>query len=222
MHTRTLPDRVAALSSLDDPTRQALYALITHSPTPVSRDKAAAALHLARSTVAFHLERLVDAGLLEVTFRRLTGRTGPGAGRPAKLYQTARTEVSVSVPDRRYDLAASVLALAVEESTRTGEPAGQALDRVAGETGRAIGATAGSVQRALEDNGFEPRTEPDGSIVLGNCPFHRLAEQHTDLVCGLNLQLLRGVAAGCGDCRCTMVADAEPGRCCVRVVPDPD
>lgn len=214
-----LPERVAALSALDDPTRMALRDYIAHAGGPVSRDQAAAALKLPRSTAAFHLDKLVDAGLLEATFRRLTGRTGPGSGRPAKLYQTCTAEVTVTVPERQYDLAARLLAEAIEESGRTGETPQATLPRVASAAGRSIGESAGTLRRALEDNGFEPRDTPDGSIVLGNCPFHRLAQQHTELVCSLNMELLRGVAVGCGDCQHRLVSDPGPGRCCVRVDP---
>ncbi len=216
---QSLPQRVAALSALDDPTRLALRDFIAHADGPVSRDQAATALDLPRSTAAFHLDKLVDAGLLEATFRRLSGRTGPGAGRPAKLYQTCTAEVTVSVPARQYDLAARLMAEAIEQSGRTGEAVQAALPRVAAEAGRSIGASAGTLQRALEENGFEPRNTPDGSTILGNCPFHRLAQQHTELVCSLNMELLRGVAEGCGDCQHTLVADPGQGRCCVRIDP---
>ena len=88
----------------------------------MSKDQAAAALGVARSVAAFHLDRLVDDGLLVAEYRRLTGRQGPGAGRPAKLYRRAERGVAVSVPPRRYDLAALLLARAVDEATQTNEP----------------------------------------------------------------------------------------------------
>jgi len=176
---------VAALSALDEPIRRALFDHVSRSAAPVSRDEAAAALGLARSTAAFHLDRLAAEGLLVVEFRRLTGRTGPGAGRPSKLYRRAAAEVAVTVPERRYDLAGQLALAAIEESARTGEPAGEALLRIAGDTGRALGSDAGSLEKVLEDHGFEPRPDGAGGIVLGNCPFHRLAQQHTEIVCHL-------------------------------------
>jgi len=213
-----LAERVAAVALLDDPMRRALYDHVAASQEPVSRDGAAIALGLARSTAAFHLDRLAAAGLLAVEYRRLGGRTGPGAGRPSKLYHRPDLEFAVSVPVRRYDLAGQLLATAVEESTRTHRPVSEVLPALAHSTGQEIGAEAGSLQAALEAHGFEPREDAPGEWVLGNCPFHRLARDHTELVCGLNLELLRGVADGADEPGTTMVLDPAPGRCCVRVL----
>jgi len=215
---RPLADRVAAVTALDDPVRRALLDLVSRSETAVSRDEAAETLGLTRRAAAFHLDRLADEGLLTVEFRRLTGRSGPGAGRPSKLYRRAADEVAVTIPERRYDLAGELLAAAVEASTRSGEPARDALMRLATDAGRGMGAASGTLVNVLEDNGFEPRPDGDGGIVLGNCPFHRLAQRHTDIVCHLNLELLRGAAEGADDHDHTVVLDPEVGRCCVRAV----
>ena len=123
MDRRPLADRVAALSALDEPIRRALFDHVSRRAAPVSRDEAAAALGLVRSTAAFHLDRLVAEGLLAVEFQRLTGRSGPGAGRPSKLYRRTAAEVAVTVPERRYDFAGELALAAIEESARTGEPA---------------------------------------------------------------------------------------------------
>jgi predicted ArsR family transcriptional regulator len=216
---RPLADRVAAVSALDEPIRRALFVHVSRSDSPVSRDGAAEALGLARSTAAFHLDRLAEEGLLAVEFKRLTGRTGPGAGRPAKLYRRAAGEVTVTVPERRYDFAGQLLLAAIEESTRTGEPAREALLRIAGDAGRALGSEAGSLEKVLERHGFEPRPDGEGGLVLGNCPFHRLAQQHTETVCQVNLELLRGAAERSKDRRHTMVLDPGIRRCCVRAIP---
>jgi predicted ArsR family transcriptional regulator len=219
MQQQPLADRVAAVSALDEPIRRALFAHVSRSDSPVSRDEAAEALGLARSTAAFHLDRLAEEGLLTVQFKRLTGRTGPGSGRPAKLYRRAAEEIAVSVPERHYDLVAQLLLTAIEESTRTGEPAGEALLRIAGETGRTLGSGTGTLQQLLEDHGYEPRPDGEGGLVLRNCPFHRLAQQHTQVVCHVNLELLRGASEGGNDPGYTMVLDPGIGRCCVRAVP---
>lgn len=218
MKQRPLADRVAAVSALDEPIRRALFDHVSRRETPVSRDEAAEALGLARSTAAFHLDRLVDGGLLAVEFRRLAGRTGPGAGRPAKLYTRAAGEVAITVPERHYDLAGQLLLTSIEESTRTGEAVG-ALRRTADRAGRELAADGGSLEQILEKHGYEPRPDGSGGLGLGNCPFHRLARQHTEIVCHLNLDLLRGAAAGSRDRRHTMVLDPGIGRCCVRAVP---
>ena len=215
---RSLGDRVSAVGALDDPARRALLDLVTARGTAVSRDEAAQALGLSRRATAFHLDRLAEAGLLSVEFRRLTGRTGPGAGRPAKLYRPSDDEVAVSVPERHYDLAGELLAGAVEDSARGGEPARDALLRRAREAGRELGRQAGTLEDVVRDHGYSPAAGPDGATVLANCPFHRLARRHTDVVCHLNLQLLRGAAEATGDPRPVVLAPA-PGRCCVAILP---
>lgn len=216
---RSRSQRVSAVAALDDPVRRSLYDHVSGSASPVGRDAAAAALGVPRSTAAFHLDRLAAQGLLTVEYRRLGGRTGPGAGRPAKLYRRPDDEIAVSVPERHYDLVGGLLAGAIDASARTGTPVRDVLSGLAREAGRDIGARAGSLQAALVDNGFEPTREPGGEVVLRNCPFHRLARDFTALVCGLNLDLLTGVAHGAGDEAHLLVLDPAPGRCCVRVVP---
>lgn len=209
------------LCSLDDPTRRRLYDFVAAQPDPVSRDRAAEAAGVDRSTVAYHLDRLVDEGLLEATFARPAGRTGPGAGRPAKHYARSQREFSVSIPPRDYRLAAEVLARAVEADTDGTVRA--ALDRVAGELGRELAGqgtdaepTTGLVEH-LTAQGFEPY-EDEGVVRLRNCPFHRLAREHTDLVCGMNLAMLAGVTQSLG---AGYEARLEPDvdRCCVAFHP---
>jgi predicted ArsR family transcriptional regulator len=209
--------RVAAVSALDDPTRRALYDLVSSSPAPVSRDEAAAAVGLSRSTAAFHLDRLAQEGLLTVEFRRPAGRSGPGAGRPAKYYVRSTAEVTVSVPERDYELAADIFARAITEATTTRQHVRDTLRRIAAETGRETGERAGDFDEALVAGGYEPRPDPAGGVVMGNCPFHRLAQHHTELVCELNYQLLDGVAQGLPGCGRRVVADPGAGRCCIRV-----
>jgi len=221
MAARPLPDRIAALAALDDPTRRAVFDLVAHSATAVSRDAAAEALGTSRRVAALHLDRLANHGLLAVEYRRPDGRTGPGAGRPAKLYRRIEGELAVSVPARHYDLVGGLLAAAVAESIDTGAAVQEVLDRTAYDAGRTTGAAAGTMHAALRDAGYEPRGADgdDSPLILHNCPFHRLARQFTALVCGVNLQFLRGVADGTGDANRTAVLDPSPGRCCVRLQP---
>jgi predicted ArsR family transcriptional regulator len=209
--------RLAAVASIHDPLRRALFDFVSASATAVGRDEAAQSLGMARATAAFHLDRLVDDGVLTVEFKRLSGKTGPGSGRPAKLYRRASEELLVSIPERHYDLAGSVLASSIEESDRTGEPARQALARVATEHGRELGKRAGSLQSALLTGGYEPREAADGGTILANCPFHSLAVTHTDVICHANVNLLRGVAEGAEDTEHAIVFDPCDGRCCVRI-----
>ncbi|MGY1635963.1 helix-turn-helix transcriptional regulator [Geodermatophilus sp. SYSU D00742] len=218
--------RVAAVAALAEPTRRRLYDHVVRQPGPVSRDEAAGALGVPRATTAFHLDRLVADGLLEVSFERRSGRTGPGAGRPAKLYRRAACTVGVSFPERRYDLAGELLAGALEEADASGEPPRAVLGRRARARGRGIGAVAGrgdapardSVVAALEEAGFEPREEGD-AVGLANCPFHALAQQHAELVCGMNLRLLEGLLESVPGTGWTARLAPRPDRCCVRLEP---
>jgi predicted ArsR family transcriptional regulator len=224
-----LDERIAEIASLAEPRRRALYRFVTGRGS-ASKDDAAAALGLARSVAAFHLDRLVRDGLLTAEFRRLSGRQGPGAGRPAKLYRRAEGEVSVSLPARHYDLAAELLASAVEGARAPGRTVDDALRRSAAARGRELGerahGRAGSrptraalldaALAVLEDEGYEPRPA-DGEIVLANCPFHALVDQHRDLVCGMNRDLLSGLADAVGDELLAARLAPSEGHCCVRL-----
>ena len=200
-------DDVAAVAALDEPTRRLLYAYVTRQPEPVSRDDAAAALRIARATVAFHLDRLVAENLLTVTFERRTDRAGPGAGRPAKLYRRSDRQLAVTVPERHYELAAHLMARALE----TGTP----LVACARSAGAELATPDGDVRELLARHGFEPGA--DGrDVELRNCPFHQLARAHPDLVCGMTLGLLSGLLDGLGS-DLTARPDPGPGHCCVRL-----
>ena len=220
--------RIAGIAALDQPVRRDLYRLLSSTEGWTTRDGAAAALGLPRSVVVFHLDKLAEAGVLDVRFERTTGRQGPGAGRPSKLYRPSQAEVAASVPDRRYDLAGSLLADAVADSARTGAPVEGCLRAAAHDAGQRIGAGARAeegddadptslVMTALAQHGYEPETGPEGEIVLANCPFHRLAEEHCDLVCGMNLDLLDGVLDGASTAGLTARLEPAPGQCCVRI-----
>ena len=211
---------VSAVAALDERTRRRLYDHVVRQPGPVGRDEAAEALGLARQTAAFHLDRLAAESLLDVVYERRSGRTGPGAGRPAKLYRRSTRQVAVSLPDRRYELAGRLLAQAVEESDATGEPVREVLHRKAEELGSQLGGQGGTdLVELLERHGFEPRHE-DGAIVLANCPFHALAREHTRTVCGMNLHLVRGVLRGLRDGTGFEACLApQDGRCCVVLRP---
>ncbi len=215
---RPRPD-VSAVAALDEPTRRRLYDHVCRRTDPVGRDDAAADLGLARQTAAFHLDRLAEEGLLDVVYERRSGRSGPGAGRPAKLYKRSSRQVSVSLPERHYELAGRLLAQALEESEATGEPVRTVLHRTADEVGARIADQGdGDVTELLERYGFEPRHDGD-AVVLGNCPFHALAREHTETVCGMNLHLLRGLLRGLGEEDLRAHLAPSPGHCCVRLQP---
>jgi predicted ArsR family transcriptional regulator len=210
------PHGLDALAALGEPTRRALYAYIVAQDRAVSRDQAASATGTKRATAAFHLDRLVDDGLLEARFARVSGRTGPGAGRTAKLYARARRQIAVSLPPRRYEIAAEVLASALEAAERGAAPVNEAVARAAGQAGRQIAGQGADLAEVLTRSGYEPKQDPDGCIHLANCPFHELLACHVDLVCAMNLHLLRGVIGELGSGAQARLDPAE-GRCCVTI-----
>ncbi len=230
MATDDFEKRVAGVASLAEPQRRALYRYVVTRGEAVSKDEAAGAMGVARSVAAFHLDRLVADGLLTTEYRRLSGRQGPGAGRPAKLYRRAEGEVSVSLPDRHYDLAARLLASAVDEAIRTGTPVARALTRTATERGRALGERARAAAGArpgrraltdaavavLEEQGYEPRPQRD-QVVLANCPFHALVDEQRELVCGMNHDLLSGMTEALGDDVLSARLEPSDDTCCVRL-----
>src|SRR5882762_5226419 len=195
------PD-LASLSSLDDPLRRRLYEVVTSRPGPVSRDEAAAAAGIGRALAVYHLDKLVESGLLTASYQRPPGRSGPGAGRPAKVYARSDREFAVTVPPREYELAARLLVQAVEAdpSARSRAVLAKAARRLGTELGSAsrpspAGPDAGErdVKGVLTQQGYEPCDGADGVIRLRNCPFHQLTEQHREVVCGMNLALVEGL-----------------------------
>lgn len=224
---------VAGVGALAEPARRALYRYVAGQQEPVSREEAAEGCSLPVHSAKFHLDRLVEVGLLDVEYRRLSGRSGPGAGRPAKLYRRSGREVSVSLPARRYDVAGEVLADAIDRSLRETLPLAEAVRAAAEKRGREMaasappapsdtgGATEHHVDRVagvLAAHGYEPRTS-DTRIDLANCPFHALAREHTELVCGMNVSLVSGVLDELGCHRLEAVLAPEPGLCCVKALP---
>src|SRR5262245_18361016 len=223
------PRSIEAVAALDEPVRRALYEWVVAAGQPVGRDDAATAVGVSRALAAFHLDRLVRDGLLVPEFRRLTGRSGPGAGRPAKLYRRAPGTVAVSLPERRYDVAASLFATTLESLSDELPP--ERLRDAAHETGRAVGRSARqdagprpsrarrrlALLDTLRDRGYEPREAAGGEIRFGNCPFDALVDEHRDLVCGMNLALTEGVVEGVGDAGLEARLDPRPGMCCVAL-----
>lgn len=225
-----LEERITGVAALAEPVRREVYLFVAGQDEPVSRDDAATGVGIARHTAKFHLDRLVADGLLEATFRRLTGRSGPGAGRPAKLYRRASREVAVSLPERHYDLAGTLMAEAIDRAAADGTPVVQALREAATACGAAVGrertaadpapvapeepapGPLAAAAAALACLGYEPRVV-GSQVVLANCPFRALARDHTALVCGMNLALLGGLAAELGEVEVRL--EPAEGRCCV-------
>jgi predicted ArsR family transcriptional regulator len=226
------PDSWPLVAILSEPRRREVYDFVAAHDDPVTRDDVAEGLEIARSLAAFHLDKLADADLLEISFGRPPGRPGgPGAGRPSKRYVVSRAEIDVSVPRRRYDIAGRILAKAVAlSSARRSASAAEVALTVARDEGQKLGeahAAPGrtTAQRALaqvEDTlaavGYQPAIE-DSSVRLRNCPFHSLTEVAPRLVCEVNESFIAGVVCGLGS---DDVVEADlcgptDGDCCVVV-----
>jgi predicted ArsR family transcriptional regulator len=220
-----------ALGALEDNLRRELYLQVRRAGRPVTREEAAAATGISRKLAAFHLDKLVDRGLLTFTYARPPGRGGRGAGRPAKYYEPSNRQFDVSIPERRYDLLGTVLLRALRSHDQRA-PGDEAARRAARDTGLEIGQSERrrrqiprpGPERAinvttdiLEERGYEPYRDERGCVRLRNCPFHALAEEDRDLVCHMNEQLVEGVVRGLGNDTVRVVFDPVPGECCVRV-----
>jgi predicted ArsR family transcriptional regulator len=219
-----MTDAVDAVSLLGEPVRRRLYEYVITQPEAVSREQAATAVGIKRPLAAFHLDKLAEEGLLEVEFRRLTERKGPGAGRPSKLYKRSSQELNVSLPHREYELAARVFAeaLTTEDSSAPVRDAAHSLgkemaDQVRDRAGRHQGAKnlTRTAEEVLESYGYEPFHDEEGNIRLRNCPFHQLSRQYTNLVCGMNLDIMQALVAELGLERIEARLEPQPGMCCV-------
>ena len=242
MDPRDLTAQISALAALADPVRRSLYEQVSRSSAPLSREQVAREAGVSRALAAFHLDKLVDAGLLEASFRRLSGRTGPGSGRPAKFYSRSTLQVELTLPARRYEWAASMFARAlVDVRSAESEAALRQSARMQGESigrdqaeqseaearkrARRVGRGSDQEQEksdplstarsALAHCGFEPVTGPGGELVLRNCPFDKLRQGCGPMVCDMNLALIEGVLTGLGTNGVTASLEPEPGHCCV-------
>jgi predicted ArsR family transcriptional regulator len=218
---------LAAVCALDDPVRRRLYEYVSGCDEPAGRDQAAAATGVSRPLTAYHLDKLASLGLLTAGYRRMAGRRGPGAGRPAKIYARSKTEFAVTLPPREYELAARLLACAVDADPsgaalaglkRAAREHGTALGRAARDEGAARGGGAlRMTETTLAAHGFEPVAD-NGGLTVRNCPFHRLAGRNPAVVCAMNLALIEGIVEGLGASeQLVPELDPEPGRCCVLV-----
>lgn len=202
---------------LSDPLRRALYRFVASSQGGVSRDEAAEALTVPRHVAKFHLDKLEAHGLLDVDYRRPEGLGGPGAGRPTKWYRCRHSEVSASVPERHYDILGEVLAAALDVAAQSGVDITPTLSAVAAARGEQVGAATGDIQDALTATGYEPRAV-DGDLVLDNCPFHHLAQSHTELVCAINYSFVQGIIdASASPTGFKAHLRPRPDGCCVQL-----
>ena len=217
-----------ALGTLADDHRRRMYLFIREQGRPVGRDEAAATVGISRKLAAFHLDKLVEKGLLKAHYMRLSEKRGPGAGRPSKVYEPTESEMAVNVPSRSYDFAAKILidAMRSRGPWRTTVP--EAARREGFELGRKVRSekrlrspgdkrTLELSREVLYERGYEPYLDEQGGIRLRNCPFHELAQQSVEIVCGLNQAFIDGFLKGLGNDSVTAVLDPQPGQCCVRL-----
>jgi predicted ArsR family transcriptional regulator len=228
---RRREEALGPAAALDDPLRRRLYGFVRDAGRPITREEAAAMAGISRKLAAFHLDKLLDRGLLKAHYARPAGRSGPGAGRSSKMYELSDVELELSIPERRYDLVGELLVDAIQTET-SDESGREAALRVAGGRGTELGQEANDVQRlrrpgpertlsaareVLERYGFEPYSERPGELALRNCPFHSLARRSPDLVCEMNRAFIDGVVRGLGNERVEATIDRAPGECCVRL-----
>jgi predicted ArsR family transcriptional regulator len=206
------------LSALGEPNRRRAYEAVLEARRPVSRVDVAKALGIGVRLAAFHLDKLVDEGLLSTYFARQEGRRGgPGSGRPPKWYVASPQGFDITLPPRRNDLAAGILLHAVAGSAGSR----QRVMEEARRRGRILAEqTPGQdLEPLLSGLGYEPRPAPGECIDLLNCPFHELAETERETVCSMNLALLQGVTEVVAGAH-VAVPEQRAGYCCVRLVPD--
>jgi predicted ArsR family transcriptional regulator len=226
-------EKTAAIAALADPLRGRLFEVVRGAGRPVTRDEAAEATGISRSLAAFHLDKLVDRGLLTFEYARPEGRSGPGAGRPSKVYQPSDLEVDVSIPERQYDVIGKLLVDSI-----LAEPGQKARSdvaaKVAADEGRRIGEQIRSEHRMrppgteralatatdiLRDRGYEPYPAENGSLRLRSCPFHEVARHAPELVCRMNRSFIEGIVRGIGNRSLEAALEPTPGQCCVVLRP---
>jgi predicted ArsR family transcriptional regulator len=227
----TFDERLQALAALREPVRKGLFQYVARRPGAVSRDEAAKAMGVSRAMAAFHLDKLVEHGLLRAEYRRLSGRSGRGAGRPSKLYRRSRRDFSVSLPERNHELLARLL---TERAMLTPDRA--VTDGVAHRYGRSLGVRARTrisgrstpqrlarcVGDVLEELAFEPiRSEAGDALWARNCPFDPLSRTYPSVVCVTAMEVVAGVIEGVGGSALRARRDERPDRCCVVVDTEP-
>jgi predicted ArsR family transcriptional regulator len=219
-----LEAQISSVAALKGPLRRALYTYVAGQPKEVSRDRAARALGITRATAAFHLDRLVAEGLLAATYRRTSGRTGPGSGRPSKLYKRSDRQIQLSFPPRNYELAARILERVSTEQTserewtkavrRLGKEFAQGTVPVSTRR-RGPGSRVESLEALLEANGYQPRWQGRSRLNLANCPFDALVEDCPALICRMNLAFMEGIRSALTLGHLKPVIDCQAGVCCV-------
>jgi predicted ArsR family transcriptional regulator len=223
----TDPDpAIRAIAALEDQSRRRMYAFIRQARRPVNRDEAAASVGISRKLAAFHLDKLVEAGVLRASFAPADGIRK--VGRTPKVYEPSDLDIKISIPQRQHDLLADIL---IDAVLTTDDPRATAIT-----SAHTHGSTIGTAERRstrpgklgperaltlasglLEQHGFEPARETPTCVRLRNCPFHPLAGKAPELVCGINHAFLTGLLTGLNAPKIEAVLDPRAGECCVEL-----
>lgn len=220
---------LTAIAALSDPFRRRLYRFIRRAHGPVNREQAAASVGISRKLAAFHLDKLVEVGLLHATHERV-GHVRK-VGRTPKVYQPTQAVVRISIPEHQHDLLAEILLDAVVNQ-RTDETAQQAALRLATQHGEELGRAERArlrpgrlgaeraltmTQNVLARYGFEPARDNPTTIRLRNCPFHPLTPKAPELVCAINHAFLTGFLHGLQATTVHAALAPHPPECCVQL-----
>ncbi len=231
MDSEAFEQQIADLAgTLGDPTRRGIYVTIRESAEPMTASQIAELFEIHANVARHHLDRLVADGYLQVTRKRPSGRTGPGAGRPAKHYEPTRKNVSVQFPARRYDLLAELLLRVIERIAP--DNAAAIADEIGREYGRELAAEIGfpdesgydtaaiAVAKALIGVGFEVEARPgEHELVTRFCPFGESAKNHPAIVCQLDQGLVSGLLEGSDQIPVVIVNSHrnEEGDCVTKI-----
>ncbi|ACU71554.1 putative transcriptional regulator [Catenulispora acidiphila DSM 44928] len=224
----TAENRVESVAVLTDGQRRRVFGFVRRARRPVTREEVAADSGVSVKLAAFHLDKLVEAGLLRTRYETPAGVRK--VGRRPKVYEPTGTDIHISIPERRPDVIAEILIDAVLTEHQEGSARAAAL-RTAHRRGHDVGSaerartrpgrlgperSLNAVEPVLESYGFEPDRQAPTTLRLLNCPFHHLTARDTELVCGINHAFLTGVLDGLETTGINAVLAPHPGRCCVE------
>jgi predicted ArsR family transcriptional regulator len=222
------PGALRAFAALVEDQRRRLYGFARAARRPVSREEAATAVGISRKLAAFHLDKLVEAGLLRYRF---LAHGASRVGRRPKVYEPTGADFQISIPARRHELLADIFVQAVLAEPEHGSARAAAVQaahrrglregtdvrerlrpgRLGGERALTIAA------EALGGHGFEPDRVSPACVRLRNCPFHPLAQQAPELICGLNHAFMGGLVEGLQAETVEAVLAPTAGECCVEL-----
>jgi predicted ArsR family transcriptional regulator len=219
------PEDIRSIAALDDELRRGMYLLIRSARMPLSREDVARELRISVKLAAFHLDKLIERGLLKAQFGRPKGKSGPSVGRSSKLYEPADANIAVSIPGRDYELLGSLLAEAFDARARGRNKAIEAArakglelsDQLGGRIPKGRRGPLAVAKRKLKALEYEPYRSSSREVRLSNCPFHALARQAPEVVCPINKGLIEGLISGVDVTVEQISLGPSNGDCCVAL-----